>query len=385
MTTSAQHLLQAIAADPESDTPRLVYADWLLETGDGLGELIVAQIHLAAHPDDPALRRRVADLMTVHAAKVIEGLPLTDPVFRRGFVEGGRIGAKDLRNAGTTLVERLPLLHELEVYCDEAATSLAKPLGSPLVGRLRALTLLYGDTFDRALAALSGNLAASGLRTLRLKGCALEAAACKPLAQSSALQALHVLEIGSTPLGPDGAAVLAKARFAPTLRELSLWKTGLGDQGATQLGAFAQLEALDLSFNGLTAAGLGSLLRRCPGVRRLNLRANKFGPGGAAALAGLTLTALDLEGTVLGDAGIAELQKLDLGQLRTLSLASNGLTEAGVAAVASLAMPRLALLDLSGNTPGRAVRALDRALPHARIEIDGLVLQPGRKPPSRGG
>ena len=49
-------LLAAIAADPEAEAPRLVYADWLALRGDPLGELIHAQLAVAARePGDPAL------------------------------------------------------------------------------------------------------------------------------------------------------------------------------------------------------------------------------------------------------------------------------------------------------------------------------------------
>lgn len=49
-------LLAAIAADPGAEGPRLVYADWLAVRGDPLGELIHAQLAIAARaPGDPAL------------------------------------------------------------------------------------------------------------------------------------------------------------------------------------------------------------------------------------------------------------------------------------------------------------------------------------------
>ena len=39
--------LQAILADPDDDTPRLIYADWLEEQGDPRGEFIRVQCELA--------------------------------------------------------------------------------------------------------------------------------------------------------------------------------------------------------------------------------------------------------------------------------------------------------------------------------------------------
>jgi uncharacterized protein (TIGR02996 family) len=52
--TQDEAFLQAIWENPEDDTPRLVYADWLQEKGDPHGEFIHVQCLLAAMaPDDP--------------------------------------------------------------------------------------------------------------------------------------------------------------------------------------------------------------------------------------------------------------------------------------------------------------------------------------------
>lgn len=51
-------LLAAIAAAPAAALPRLVHADWLDDRSDPRGELVRAEVHLAAHPgDDDALMR----------------------------------------------------------------------------------------------------------------------------------------------------------------------------------------------------------------------------------------------------------------------------------------------------------------------------------------
>lgn len=116
MKTSAQPLLDAIAAAPEDDAVRLVYADWLLESGNRLGELIVAQLSQAEQPADPELDRRVAALISAHQSEVIGDLPVSKPVFRRGFVEAAEITALDFINVGAQLFERLPLLAELVIW-----------------------------------------------------------------------------------------------------------------------------------------------------------------------------------------------------------------------------------------------------------------------------
>jgi uncharacterized protein (TIGR02996 family) len=67
-TAEEAAFLKAIAADPEEDAPRLVYADWLEENGQpARAELIRVQVRLARmsdnDPDQPALAVRRRELI----------------------------------------------------------------------------------------------------------------------------------------------------------------------------------------------------------------------------------------------------------------------------------------------------------------------------------
>jgi uncharacterized protein (TIGR02996 family) len=63
--TNDEALLQAIIEDPENDTPRLIYADWLEERGDPRAAYLRAEVELAAlAPDAPEhaeAERRLAE------------------------------------------------------------------------------------------------------------------------------------------------------------------------------------------------------------------------------------------------------------------------------------------------------------------------------------
>jgi uncharacterized protein (TIGR02996 family) len=75
-------LEKAITARIDDDAPRLVYADWLAERGDPLGELITVQHTLAANPKDKKL--------TARAAKLVAGFALPGDLelrWRAGFVD----------------------------------------------------------------------------------------------------------------------------------------------------------------------------------------------------------------------------------------------------------------------------------------------------------
>jgi uncharacterized protein (TIGR02996 family) len=84
--TDASALLAAIRAAPDDDAPRLVYADWLDEHGQlERADFIRVQCELARR-DDPALRRREAELLAAHH-DAFAG-PLAAPHLRFRFERG---------------------------------------------------------------------------------------------------------------------------------------------------------------------------------------------------------------------------------------------------------------------------------------------------------
>ena len=102
--------LQTIAAAPDDDAPRLVYADWLAERGDPRGAFVRLQCALAAlPPDDPlrsdleqAERRRLA----AHAADWTADLAgrVSGWQFCRGFVEEITLSAAAFLEYGADLL-----------------------------------------------------------------------------------------------------------------------------------------------------------------------------------------------------------------------------------------------------------------------------------------
>src|SRR5262245_54494625 len=101
--STADALLRDICENPEDDTPRLVYADWLDEHGDAdRAELIRVQCEQARLPkDDPRgkeLSQRAEELLREHDTDWVGALPWPTGVrwcaaykrwryaFKRGFV-----------------------------------------------------------------------------------------------------------------------------------------------------------------------------------------------------------------------------------------------------------------------------------------------------------
>ena len=85
--------LQAILENPDDDTPRLIYADWLEERGDPRGEFIRVQCHLAAMSADDERRARLEqyerELLARHQDRWLGELQpfLRGWTFRRGFLD----------------------------------------------------------------------------------------------------------------------------------------------------------------------------------------------------------------------------------------------------------------------------------------------------------
>ncbi len=175
-------LIEAIVAAPDDDAPRLVYADWLIERGEAMGELIALQCRLATRPT-AEIAARVEQLRHDLQPVWLDPLLAIAPggyELRRGFVEHA-----ELFVAARTLGERLeqvfshaPLLrsigmpgaaahaipaamarvtslalHELGADNDDNAAWIA---ASPHLSRLRRLEITNGRLDDRTVAAFCG-------------------------------------------------------------------------------------------------------------------------------------------------------------------------------------------------------------------------------------
>jgi uncharacterized protein (TIGR02996 family) len=137
-------LLAAIRAAPDDDAPRAVYADWLLERGDPLGELIAIQLARHASGGRPSraetallvrLRRRVLGRLAqavgpaglriergfLTACRAVVGVPLRDAG------EWATVEDLAIENDGPDqLPDHLPALRRLSGISTSLATVLAR-------------------------------------------------------------------------------------------------------------------------------------------------------------------------------------------------------------------------------------------------------------------
>lgn len=174
--TDADALLDAVFADPDADTPRLVYADWLDENRQpNYAEFVRLQVEAARHPFwSPEANRlweeigRVWTSLAEDWRDLLFNFPHFDAThFRRGLLARpvGRSGAEELleftyRSAywhPAGVFDRLEcFLNDFEHECGPDAADDLWELGR--FDRLRELTVIGGrvppDLFDRPLPRL---------------------------------------------------------------------------------------------------------------------------------------------------------------------------------------------------------------------------------------
>ncbi|MBY0459274.1 MAG: TIGR02996 domain-containing protein [Gemmataceae bacterium] len=344
----AAPFLRSICADPDDDTARLVFADWLQENGDEpRAEFFRIQVELARlcpDLDDPEARRAAFDpsaymqfvkqrtMLAANRNAWLAGYPRWAvkslwPSFRRGLPTAVQASANDWAPGGAELRRWLPLE---EVW-------LSRPSGSGFGAVLAARTLaglkrlVVGPLDDSDLRVLAGSCAIDGLDTLRFTAYAVTSSALHELMRAPALDRLTALRADVD----AGRLVVAAVANSPTLRNLRALRLGVGldaEDAAELLGSpnLANVTDLDLSDNPLGDEAIRVLVRspvlKCLTVIRLSRTQLTAASGRLlAGWPGLrSVRVLDLQGNELGLAGVQALaESPHLGALRVLAVLDN--------------------------------------------------------------
>lgn len=235
-------LLHAIAARPEEDTPRLMYADWLEENGEPeradfvRTQVLVAQPGLSPAEKYPLVQKNVFYL-TNRVRHWKDQLPQFPGIawgdFNRGLIE--EVQAAD---------ERPLLAHAAAIFA------------VPGVHILRLTRLIGG-------LALAGRPELARLRALRMVSARAAAPHLRTLLASAHLRNLKVLDLHGNAADDGVAGAIADGRF-PHLAELWLGSNAIGNAGAHELARSPHLNGLtvlDLRGNPHIGAGARAALR----------------------------------------------------------------------------------------------------------------------------
>lgn len=258
-------LLAAIAAHPNDDTPRLVYADWLDEHNDPLrAEFIRVQVAVRRLEDRPAeeqrehvhLWRRQQELLDNHRRDLLgpiaNDIHSFDAVFDRGFLSQVKLSATAFLKNAKWVAALLPA-PRVRIECN---------------GEVQ-------------LAALVACAESACVESLNVTG-DVPAHVFAGVGNTPHFARLEVLRVRYGHFGATELAVLVNGVGLPRLSELDLEGAESTDAGLQALVAspkWAQLRRIDLSFNGLSDAAAEILLAAPPSpLEHLDLRRNQIGP-----------------------------------------------------------------------------------------------------------
>jgi uncharacterized protein (TIGR02996 family) len=323
-------LLAAIGADPDDDTARLVYADFLQERGTesatARAEFIRAQVELARPPQRGEAAKRRASLARAKALQKRHGAEWAAPVF-------DAIGTKRDR-----------LWREISYDSWDRGF----------------LEWLAFDDLAAFRARLPGVLALNPLTGLSLRK--YNDADVQSLAESPHLRTVKGLNLwgsGSRP-GPH--------------------EKNIGDATAAALAAsphLARVENLTLVQNRLTTTGVRAIAHSPVLTRltKLHLYGNNLDDETYAMLVDsplarrMTEWPLDGSGGVTSEAARILARATHLAHVTAISFSNTDITDDGVDALAASHLSGLRELDFRcANITGRAVRVIARAPAFANLE-----------------
>ena len=258
----ADAFLEAILQDPDDDTPRLVYADWLEEHGDpARAEFIRVQCSLstAQLPDGRRahLEGRQQDLLDRHGdawARPVRRIA-RKWTYRRGFIEEISVWAgRLLAPAGRRLFGRYPIRHLRLLRGSERSGdpyNVPELADCPYLCRLRSLDLHGNRLESRDVCAWVVSPHLTSLTALNLSHNWFGDSGLRALAEAPFLAGLTHLDIRHNDFGAAGARALVDA-----LEELARRPEGL------------RMQTLDVRDNRLSVAGRRVLVES-PLVRRI--------------------------------------------------------------------------------------------------------------------
>lgn len=357
-------LRRAVLADPDDDTPRLVYADWLDENGQAdRAAFVRAQVEAArAEQDGPQARNataradRILERFRPAWTRHLRGVHRSQ--FRRGFVA-------HLEVEPTAFVPAAPYLFGSEPVQELRLFRFAAPAGGvslrpvfdlPQLNRVRRLEFTtHIGLSPEEYAALSGCENLGGLRELSLRGNPVPPPWLAAVLTGGAFPGLRALDLADI---PNLGRVLAEALPRADHRDVrALDVTGVvfaSDQLKQLLGSRCLQRAEELRLGCWTRPGdVGPLF---------HLNAGWVIPCER-------LVVLDLAGQRLGSEGVREVvQNPRTAALRWLGLSNNDLGPSAVGCLVEARHLNLNYLDVRGNRFGLAeLAALQRRFPAAVI------------------
>jgi len=315
MTSDRDALFGAICDNPEEDTPRLMFADWLDEHGEpDRAEFVRLQCELARLADDAsdsqavyeflrdrdhvtrpsadwtqidngihrriALDLRAADLFRRHGGAWEPKLPKRSGVewsgFHRGFAH--HVALRSLRKLEPLAPQLRAAAPAVTLASSDFTSRVVEQLADAgLLGWVRGLVL--NSESASGLRAFGHHPDAARVRVLKVRGHGSGTDLAAALTESPHWTGLHTLDLSETITDPEAAEILFRARSLHALRRLHV--SGPGHWTADTVRALAAGGCAGLTALRFTDCGLDDdaveVLAACPhltGLRTLDLGHN---------------------------------------------------------------------------------------------------------------
>lgn len=268
--THEEAFIQAIRETPNDDAPRLIYADWLEEHGQGdRAEFIRVQCRIAQtfeeESEQAALLARTESLLREHWDEWVGRLraivgPWRDRYgegwmreqfhsdglhrFQRGFVDVLALEAEDfLRH--TDRLKRLSPLRELRLWgAGRCADRLANEPELAGLSILSFTDYYHAPLTDGGAAALAKSPYLDRLSSLYLGGNSLGDVGVEELVRAPWLVHVTVLDLSDNGLSDRALRALAESPYLVNLRTLYLQKNYFSEAGLNALGIAPNLSCL---------------------------------------------------------------------------------------------------------------------------------------------
>lgn len=235
-----QALLNAVIQNPDDDTPRLVFADWLEEHGDPDRAAFTRLQCQAARLPEGEEKERVAaaadGLLERHRPAWLADLGhgFTNPVFDRGFVAGVMMTVEEFLAHAGRLLDRTPLdWVRVAALTGDGVRRLA---ASPLLGRVPRLDIAYHRIGTRGALVLAESPHLKQLRGINLEFNEIGEAGVRAILDGLAGGRTTEINLSLNRLGPKGAAAIADSPAAGSVTDLLLTYAHIGGRGDGSTG-----------------------------------------------------------------------------------------------------------------------------------------------------
>ena len=316
--SSHEPFLTEIVNNPANMEPRLVYADWLIENGDPLGEFIQAQIELAGDCT-PARKKELSRIQKSSKPKIpakhkLAKQHLRKPEYRHGFIEHATIGLQAFIDHGKALCQQYPLR---SIQLTAGSNKMENLIECAHLKHIEAIDFRSNDFDSQSVEVFANCEHFKNLRSVHFRSSNFGLPAAKAMANSKHLVKFESIEFSnnkqwnddcmeaicqSKTLGGlkriclEGADLsrgfckhLASAKFRNSLESFEITFAEIGDNGLEELisNPFPNLKTLLLNACDLSGKGLEFLCKnhkRLPKLTTLGLNFNAIDDRGAIAL-----------------------------------------------------------------------------------------------------